>query len=374
MQEILVDIAVLGLFVFLFFAMSQGRKSLRLHLWTLGWLCVVSHFVAELWQPAGASAQIVQACLSVNALALAGLCFVHSAALQLSLSRRVRKIIAPLVLLTLLALDLGIAGHCAAWILALVVAVRQTLAVAIIIKARSHWPRFVRASITVCIPLGAWMINGILHGQPEVVVYALLCEIYWIAAIDFFANGWHHSAALRTMIGGFIAWGAVFPVAYWMSQILPQFAVNREVWNLPKFFVAVGMILVVIEEDARAARQLGDDYRLLFAGNPDPFGSVDPSTLKFLAVNQAALDLHGYTREEFLNLKLADIVHPDCHNLLVNLTSPGIQARRASRHVRKDGGCFPMDISAQEILFQGKRCRFVHGPRCHGTRNPAGEA
>jgi diguanylate cyclase (GGDEF)-like protein/PAS domain S-box-containing protein len=360
MQEILVNISILSLFVFLFFAMSQGRRDLRLHLWTAGWLWIVAHFVVELWQPSGASAQIVQSCLSIDALALAGTCFIYSAALQRSPGGIVRKMAGVLILFTILSLNLAISGHSPAWLLALVVVARQSLAVALVFTARQHRPQFVRASIAVCIPLGAWMLNGILHNQPEIVIYALLCEIYWIAAIDFFANGWCNSTALKTMIGGFVAWGAVFPVAYWLSQLFPHFEVDREVWNVPKFFVAVGMILVVIEEDTRAARRLGDDYQLLFNHNPEPFWITEIATLKFLAVNQAALDLHGYTRDEFLSLQVTDIVHSDFHAVvLTDIESSETKPHCASRHVRKDGSRFPMDISAQDIFFQGKRCRFI---------------
>ena len=359
MQEILVDISILSLFVFLFFAMSEGRRDLRLNLWTAGWLFVVAHFVGELWQPAGAAAQIVQSCLSIDALALAGTCFIYSAALQHSPGGIVRKMAGVLILFTILSLNLAISGHSPAWLLALVVVARQSLAVALVFTARQQRPQFVRASIAVCVPLGAWMLNDILHNQPEIVIYALLCEIFWIAAIDFFANGWHNSVALKTMMGGFVAWGAVFPVAYWLSQLFPHFEVDREVWNVPKFFVAVGMILVVIEEDTRAARQLAHDYRLLFDHNPEPFWITEVETLKFLAVNRAAHDLHGYTREEFLNLKIPDIVDPDYRGLVFSNMQAARFAHRASRHVRKDGSVFPIDISAQEIFFQGRRCRFV---------------
>lgn len=362
MQETLVDISIVSLFVFLFFAMSQGRRDLRLHLWTAGWLWIVAHFVVELWQPAGVSAQIVQSCFSIDALALAGICFICSATLQRPPDGITRKMAGALVVLTILSFDLVLCGHAPPWLLALVFAARPGLAIALNFREHQHRPRLVRVSIAVCLLLSVWMLNAILHNQPEIAVYALLCEIYWIAAINFFANGWHNSTALKTMIGGFVAWGAVFPAAYFFSRFFPHLEVDGEVWNVPKFCVAVGMILVVIEEDTRAARQLAEDYQLLFNYNPEPFWITEIASLKFLAVNQAALDLHGYTREEFLNLKVIDIVQADLHaSVLADVQSSKTRPYFASRHIRKDGSRFPMDISAQDIFFQGKRCRFVMG-------------
>jgi diguanylate cyclase (GGDEF)-like protein/PAS domain S-box-containing protein len=361
MQETLVDAAIVGLFVFLFAAMSSVRGDVRLRLWTAGWLSILTHFVVELWQPAGHGWQVVQGSISINTLAIAETCFVFSATIHRAKGKLVKHLGMGLVVLTLVALGLAVDGTWPAWVLAVLVAARQADAVFLAMQARKIRMRFFSLSALVCLTSGAWMLTGVLHGQPEIVIYALLGEIYCIAAIDFYANGWYQSAALKTMIGGFAAWGAVFPLAYWTARLWPHFAIDREVWNVPKFCVAVGMILVVIEEDTRAAHALGEDYQLLFDGNPEPFWITEVATLRFLAANQAALEAHGYTREEFLKLKLPDVLSAEEHDLAAaSVRSPlaGSQ-HRASRHVRKYGSKFPMDITAQDILFQGKRCRFV---------------
>lgn len=41
-------------------------------------------------------------------------------------------------------------------------------------------------------------------------------------------------------------------------------------------------------------------YRLLFEANPQPMWVFDRETLRFLAVNDAAVSHYGYSREEFL--------------------------------------------------------------------------
>jgi len=47
----------------------------------------------------------------------------------------------------------------------------------------------------------------------------------------------------------------------------------------------------------------------LFANNPIPMWIYDPSTLRFLDVNDAAQRAYGYSREEFLAMTIGDI-HP----------------------------------------------------------------
>ena len=51
-------------------------------------------------------------------------------------------------------------------------------------------------------------------------------------------------------------------------------------------------------------------FRLLFTTNPLPMWVHDARTLAVLEVNDAALALYGYSREEFLHLRLTDLYSP----------------------------------------------------------------
>jgi PAS domain-containing protein len=50
---------------------------------------------------------------------------------------------------------------------------------------------------------------------------------------------------------------------------------------------------------------------VLFDANPQPMWLFDPATLRFLAVNDAAVSQYGYSRAEFLQMTIADIRPPD---------------------------------------------------------------
>lgn len=54
---------------------------------------------------------------------------------------------------------------------------------------------------------------------------------------------------------------------------------------------------------------LSSDWDSLFVNNPSPMWAFHVHTLRFVDVNHAALVWSGYTRTEFLHLKLDDI-HP----------------------------------------------------------------
>jgi len=59
-----------------------------------------------------------------------------------------------------------------------------------------------------------------------------------------------------------------------------------------------------VEEDLRRSEE---QYRLLFQDNPNPMWVFDLETLAFLEVNESAVQYYGYSREEFLAMKMSDL-------------------------------------------------------------------
>jgi two-component system cell cycle sensor histidine kinase/response regulator CckA len=86
-------------------------------------------------------------------------------------------------------------------------------------------------------------------------------------------------------------------------------------------------------------------YRLLFQANPEAMWVYDCETLRFLAVNAAAVQRYGYSEQEFLAMTVPDIGPAS------ELTS--------LRHRRKDGTLIDVDIEAQPITFAGRPARLV---------------
>src|SRR6185295_12125803 len=61
----------------------------------------------------------------------------------------------------------------------------------------------------------------------------------------------------------------------------------------------------------RALQESEEQYRVLFESNPHPMWVFDEETLRFLAVNQAAIQHYGFTRQDFLDMTVLDIRPPD---------------------------------------------------------------
>jgi len=103
-------------------------------------------------------------------------------------------------------------------------------------------------------------------------------------------------------------------------------------------------------------------YRLLFESNPHPMWVYDVDSLRFLAVNDAAVLAYGHTRDEFLAMTIRDIRPTDDVSKLESIVSqltPSPTRSSQWRHLRKDGAVFHVDVSSHELKDGGGRSRLV---------------
>ncbi|AVV49568.1 PAS domain-containing sensor histidine kinase [Leptospira santarosai] len=92
----------------------------------------------------------------------------------------------------------------------------------------------------------------------------------------------------------------------------------------------------------------------IFYKLPEPAFLFDPSTLRFLAVNAAAIHLYGFSKEEFSDMNLLEIRpeedRTDMETVIQNFAKEtGIRSRGIWRHWRKDKKILYVKITANRI-------------------------
>ena len=128
-----------------------------------------------------------------------------------------------------------------------------------------------------------------------------------------------------------------------------------------EFMESVGGHIALAIERRRAEEELRRNesiLRLLFEQNPLPIWLYELETLKFLRVNQAAVDLYGYSAEEFENLSVIDIQPASQRNKEYELAKhPG--EREFWLHQAKDGRTFEVELISHQLEYAGKRVGLV---------------
>ncbi len=103
-------------------------------------------------------------------------------------------------------------------------------------------------------------------------------------------------------------------------------------------------------------------YKMMFHDNPHPMFVYDLDSLKFIDVNNTAINFYGYSREEFLQMTIKDI-RPveDVPALLENIETHNEEYQNTKywRHMKKDGSIVYVDVSSHSFNYGNSNSRLV---------------
>jgi PAS domain S-box-containing protein len=118
-----------------------------------------------------------------------------------------------------------------------------------------------------------------------------------------------------------------------------------------------------ITERKRAEEKLRESerrFRSLVEQAADAFFLSDPRDGQILDVNRQACESLGYSREELLSMKLADVdidVEPNQHKeQFWDTLEPGHPVTIKGTQRRKDGSTFPVEVRCDVLVIGGRRC------------------
>jgi len=108
-------------------------------------------------------------------------------------------------------------------------------------------------------------------------------------------------------------------------------------------------------------RQAEERHQLMFSANPYPMWIYDCETLRFLAVNDAAVGTYGFSQEEFLAMTLPDIRSPEAPALkdVASQCKSGLDSLGIWRHRRKDGSLLLAEVRAFRFEENGRERELV---------------
>jgi len=112
---------------------------------------------------------------------------------------------------------------------------------------------------------------------------------------------------------------------------------------------------VSTHDDVTDLREREASFRLLFENNPVPMWVYDPHTLRFLAVNNAAVEHYGYSREQFLAMTILDIRPAEDRERVRHLAEmKDYRSERTWRHVKADGSVIDVAIFARVLPYEDR--------------------
>jgi diguanylate cyclase len=250
------DFLAIGGLIAVFQSLLRRIGQTRLRFWLAGWVLLLVHIAAQFvsqnvgTDPAGALAVTV----SLSMLLLASLAFIWAGSgLYLSRPRNIWLTLATAVpdVLLIGCIVMSVAD---AWIYQLLTAAGCVTSLWMISGERRASVRALRGR-RYAIVIVAYAIQSALLASSSgalAIVWMLFWHYVAVAAI-YWRSAPRASVGVVFTTVSFVTWALVFPVGYAMAVWLPHVHVEAEVWNLPKFLVATGMIFTLLEEQLSRA-------------------------------------------------------------------------------------------------------------------------
>ncbi len=138
-----------------------------------------------------------------------------------------------------------------------------------------------------------------------------------------------------------------------LTVLAALIAMGYLAWNVQ---TARGDVAVARAEQ-RIRQESEERYRELFEASPHPMWVVDLVTLRFLAVNSAAIERYEYSRDEFLQMTLKDVrPFEDLESMFreAHAWNSSAQHHSTSGHRTKHGSVFQAEASCRRLDFAGR--------------------
>jgi diguanylate cyclase (GGDEF)-like protein len=251
------DLVCVTLLICAFASISRNSHTPQTKVWLIGWVLVAMHFGMAMFANLQGLGGNLGAWADFSALNAAGILFVW-AAVPYRQKISSRWILAVLLGSSTLYLGLITMGSPPVWVLDISVALIgvMPLGVTLLTMRRFQRPeRWVLVGLYCALAVFGLVVQSRPDG-PGLTLTGLLVTTYLCCCIMFWFAYRRWTTGSFITIVGFLAWSQVFVVGTLLQDYWPHVHVESEVWNLPKYVVAIGMILLMLEDQIAHNRHL----------------------------------------------------------------------------------------------------------------------
>lgn len=245
------DLCAVALLTCAFGSVARRGQTPASRLWLIGWIMIALHFACFLFnglpRPWGTFASV----LGLDALAWGGILFMCACVPYRSRASS-RWMLGVLLAVNTLYISLISTVPHAVWALRvsaiLCGALPLGLALLSLRRGFTHPLRWILVGLYAALAVFLLAVQQRLPNGADLAFDAVIFTVYLGCFIHFWYAFRRSTAGAFITLAGFAAWAAVFVVAPLLDAWAPAIHVQSEVWNLPKYVVAVGMILLLLED------------------------------------------------------------------------------------------------------------------------------
>jgi signal transduction histidine kinase len=242
---------VMAILVVLFAWIYKRDRQQRVGLWMTGWAAIMLDFATSWASTFALVPQGLEDWITVFALEVAGACFLFSVSRAFATARP-RLFLSCLVILPAIVywtcLVLAVKET---WVYRSLLILAVCAAVAGVVHHFGHkhvfWDLFCLANIAAVL----WVISRVSL-YPEYGTYFFLFQLFASTGLVYWLRYSRFTPGVVVTSLSFFAWATLFPVRALLQSLAVHIHGDNFLWDLPKYFVAVGMILTLFENQTES--------------------------------------------------------------------------------------------------------------------------
>jgi diguanylate cyclase len=252
------DLTAVAALTCAFASVARQGQTAASRLWLAGWMLIALHFAAFIFLPEPGIWGVLAVDIGLASLTAAGVIFMWASVPYRS-ERSSHWMLYVLLASNALYVVLINTDHVPSWALnaSAILMGAAPLGVALSAVHRfNHFLRWVVVGLYGTLSVFLLLVQHRPANGSDLALNGVLFTVYFACGIHVWYSYRRPTAGALISIGGFFAWACVFVIAPILQTLLPKVQFEGEVWNLPKYVVAVGMILLLLEDQIVHSRYL----------------------------------------------------------------------------------------------------------------------
>jgi len=328
---------LVSLFVWIY--MRDPKKTTRL--WMLGWTSILLHFTVPAFDDFIPSIMRFTPWLMISTLLIAGTFFLLSVSeIFVQQTRRATFIVfvTGAAMLYVTGLQTHYGGR---WFYISLLLVSTVYGTRLAFRFY-HWKGLYLYALLLLLPYVGWTLALAWQGKFKYGLHCYLFSFFYATGLSYFRRFRRLSPGVLLTSISFLAWGSVFPLSAILLGRAGVPGARSVLWDLPKFFVAFGMILTLFENQTQVSSKTARQYEVLFENNLAAV-YVSTPTGKLLNCNAAFLRMYGFKSKEEALAQPTTLLYPqssDREQFLNDLGQQGQILNYECTQRRQDGSIF----------------------------------
>jgi diguanylate cyclase (GGDEF)-like protein len=252
------DVAAIALLTCAFASVARQHQTRSSNLWLIAWVTIGLHFFASIFVSAPGLYGSLASLIALSALTWAAGLFMW-ASVTYSQEHSHPGIPALLMLANTIYISVAVFAPSKFWLLTAAASLFGVFSLTLMLFAlrKFHHPlRWTTALLYGALTVFLLLVQHRPSDGIFLAINAILFTCYFSCCIHFICKYRRATAGALITIAGFFFWSMVFVAAPSMSAFWPQTHIEDEVWNLPKYLVAIGMILLLLENQIEHNKHL----------------------------------------------------------------------------------------------------------------------